>query len=402
MADLALEKDSPVVSHRSGGREPDAVIRMVGAYLQGVQEEGMIATLKHFPGDGTDTFDQHLTTSAMKLDLETWRATQGKVFRELIDQGAMAVMPGHISFPAYDEPDPRTGLFPPATLSRRILVDLLRDELGFEGLIVTDAINMGGVVGFMNYFDACASALAAGCDCLLFPRVGRRFYDEMLLRVDNGMLPLSILQDRAARMLAVKHSVGRYAPESVGMAAVPACAQDMPDCWIRPESAALADLVSAKGLTLVRDRQGLVPFDIRPDTRILYVVLQSEPSDIPSRMEAAIRKFTDRLVMLSDPGPDLLFEEVLSERYDLVLCSVLCNPSYGVNVMRLHGPLARNMMGGWMKLGTPAIFLAHGHPFLHEEYPAAIDTLVNTYGDLPATAGQLLDALTGRAELKRL
>ena len=208
VADLAFEMDSPVVGMRSAGTNPDHMIKILKAYINGLQENGMMATIKHFPGDGYSTFDQHLTTPENPLDMDTWRKYSGRVFKELIDAGVMAVMPGHISLPAYDEKNEELNLYPPATLSKKILQNLLRGELGFEGLIVSDAIEMGGAVGFMNYYDACAASLENGCDCLLFPRIDENFYMEMGKRVQEGKLTIEILKERAIRIVSLKEQIG--------------------------------------------------------------------------------------------------------------------------------------------------------------------------------------------------
>src|SRR6185295_2442631 len=142
--DLAELGDSPVVSTRSAGRRLEQVIRVARGYLRGLQEHGVAATLKHFPGDGHTTFDQHLTTVQNPLSRAAWWQGPGRVYRELIEAGAKTIMSGHIALPAFDESDAR-GLYPPATISRRLLTDLLRGELGFAGLIVSDAMGMGGV-----------------------------------------------------------------------------------------------------------------------------------------------------------------------------------------------------------------------------------------------------------------
>jgi len=152
--DVAALPDSPVVSTRSAGRDLERVIRTARGYLRGLQAHGVSATLKHFPGDGYTSFDQHLTTVDIPLDMPAWWRGPGRVYRELIAAGARAVMAGHIALPAYDRKDPRLGLYPPATLSRRLLTDLLRGELGFEGLIISDAMGMAGVAGFAPPFEA--------------------------------------------------------------------------------------------------------------------------------------------------------------------------------------------------------------------------------------------------------
>ncbi|SFB49701.1 beta-N-acetylhexosaminidase [Cohnella sp. OV330] len=391
VADMASDADSPVVSTRSAGHTPEQVAKIAGAYMSGLQAHGMMATIKHFPGDGFTSWDQHLTTPNLPLDATSWRNGPGRVFQELIDRGAMAVMPGHIALPAFDEPDAR-GLYPPATVSSKLLLDLLRQEMGFEGLIVSDAINMGGVVGYMNYYDACAAALTNGCDMLLFPQMDERFYAEMERRHREGSLTLATLRDRASLIVSLKEQFGLFetSPAKEGDA--------MPD---KAAHAAVAETVSERSITVVRDREGLLPYRFTPATKVLHVVIVNHHDrygELWERMKREIGKYAGTVDQWLDPGPDALFQIAADHAYDVIVCSIGSRLSYGLNVVRLHDEVARNMMGGWTKLGTPVIFVAHFHPFVHKEYAASIDTIVNTYGDIDCTAEQLLKAIAGAGE----
>ncbi|MFC3798896.1 glycoside hydrolase family 3 protein [Cohnella sp. GCM10012308] len=427
VADMASDADSPVVSTRSAGHKPEQVAKIAGGYMNGLQENGMMATIKHFPGDGFSSWDQHLTTPNLPLDAASWRNGPGRVFQELIDRGAMTVMPGHIALPAFDEPDAR-GLYPPATVSRKLLIELLRQDMGFEGLIVSDAINMGGVVGYMNYYDACAAALTNGCDMLLFPQMDERFYAEMERRHSEGSLTLETLRDRASRIVSLKAQFGLFEangaiagqererseqgiavrqPEGQEITARNSTARiagaeregAVPDK--AAHAAAVAEAVSERSITVVRDRDGLLPYRFTPATKVLHVVIVNNHDrygELWDRMKREIAKHAGTVDQWLDPGPDALFQVAADQAYDVIICSIGGRLSYGLNVVRLHDEVARNMMGGWTKLGTPVIFVAHFHPFVHKEYAASIDTIVNTYGDIDCTAEQLLKAIAGTGE----
>lgn len=411
VADMASDADSPVVSTRSAGRRPEQVAKIAGGYMDGLQAHGMMATIKHFPGDGFSSWDQHLTTPNLPLDAASWRKGPGRVFQELIDRGAMAVMPGHIALPAFDEPDAR-GLYPPATVSRKLLIELLRQELGFEGLIVSDAINMGGVVGYMNYYDACAAALTNGCDMLLFPQMDERFYAEMERRHREGSLTLETLRDRASRIVSLKEQFGLFGTSAAGralgeqgIAGQVIAGQEPAGQEIavtdRAAHAAVAEAVSERSIAVVRDREGLLPYRFTPATKVLHVVIVNNHErygELWERMKREIGKYAGTVDQWLDPGPDALFQVAADQAYDVIVCSIGSRLSYGLNVVRLHDEVARNMMGGWTKLGTPVIFVAHFHPFVHKEYAASIDTIVNTYGDIDCTAEQLIKAIAGAGE----
>jgi beta-N-acetylhexosaminidase len=386
--DVAEVADSPAVSTRSAGRSVERVIKTARGYLRGLQDHGMVSTLKHFPGDGYTTYDQHLTTVSIPFGMDEWWRGPGRVYRELIDAGARTVMAGHIALPAYDDRDPTLGLYPPATLSRRLMVDLLRGELGFEGLLVSDAMNMAGVVGFMNPFDSYARFLEAGGDMLLFPRVAdRRFYPEMERLLSTKLLTEETLYDRAARVLAFKEDLGLLPGSGAG--------QELASEFDAAAHAALARRVSEGAVALVRDRAGTLPLRLGPSTRVLHVVLSpsyQEDQAIYTSLTTALgqRATVEQLV---DPGPHALFER--AGDFDLIVCSIGASTDWGVSVARLHGPICRNLMGGWMRLGTPVVFISHIHPFLHLEYEPVMDCVINTFRSLESTGERVVRGLVG-------
>lgn len=384
--DVAELPDSPAVSTRSAGRSVERVIATARGYLRGLQDHGMVATLKHFPGDGYTTYDQHLTTVNIPFGMDEWWRGPGRIYRELIEAGAKTIMAGHIALPAYDQPDPALGLYPPATLSRRLMVDLLRGELGFGGLLVSDAMNMAGVAGFTQPFEAYARFLEAGGDVVLFPRVADpRFHEQMERTLARGLLTEETLYDRAARVLAFKEDLGLLPGTGAPQAPV----------FDAAAHAALAQRVSDGAVTLVRDRAGTLPVRLEPSTRVLHVVISpsyEEDQAVYTALTSALgrRAAVEQLI---DPGPHQLFER--APEFDLIVCSIGAATSWGVSVARLHGPICRNLMGGWMRLGTPVVFVSHIHPFLHLEYEPVMDCVINTFRSLETTGERLVRGLVG-------
>ncbi|HHW49085.1 MAG TPA: hypothetical protein GXX14_10805 [Clostridiaceae bacterium] len=394
VADLAFNPDSPVVGLRSAGKYPEQAIKAIKAYMKGVQDFGMLATAKHFPGDGFSTYDQHLTTPENPLDMESWHKLSGYVFREMINEGVAAVMTGHISLPAYDEKDRKLGLFPPSTLSRRLIQDLLKTELGFEGLVISDAMIMGGCVGFMNCYEACARFLESGGDMLLFVTPDENFYRQMEQLIENGKLKLETLRDRAYRILAVKDKMGL-------LDGTCKAGRSIADT---KRNSSIVKEVAERSITIVRDRENLLPFNVKRETRVLYLVIVNGYEVMKGVYDGfceEIRKYSDHVDMLVDPGPFEIEKRIKSGDYDLVICSIGNYLDWAVNVVRLHGPVARNMACGWMKMGVPVIFISHFHPYVHKEYEAAIDTIINTYGHTTYTNEYLMKGICGLVPLQR-
>jgi len=143
---------------------PDKAIRLLSRQIRGLQDNGVAATIKHFPGDGVDYRDQHLLTTSNSLPFEIWKQYHGKVFKALIDSGVAAIMPGHITLPSWQE-EKIDDHFLPATLSKELLTNLLKGELGFNGVIVSDAMVMGGFRGWYdNQLEGEIQSFLAGVD----------------------------------------------------------------------------------------------------------------------------------------------------------------------------------------------------------------------------------------------
>jgi beta-glucosidase len=159
--DIDVEPDNPIIGTRSFGADPERVADYASAWIDACQAEGVLACAKHFPGHGRTTVDSHKTLPQVNESAETIRGTDLVPFRRAIERGVASVMSAHVAFPALDP----SGA--PATLSRAILTDLLRGEMGFSGLVVTDALIMEGVLGG-GEAEAVVRALHAGCDCLLY------------------------------------------------------------------------------------------------------------------------------------------------------------------------------------------------------------------------------------------
>ncbi|MGI9140765.1 MAG: glycoside hydrolase family 3 protein [Gemmatimonadaceae bacterium] len=201
VADVDLEPDNPIIGTRAFGGDVARVGRDVAAWIEACQSEGVLACAKHFPGHGRTTSDSHATLPTVALDAEQLRATDMAPFRSAIAADVASVMSAHIAFPALDP------LGHPATLSPRILGDILRGELGFKGLVVTDAMIMEGVLG-EGEARAAVSALRAGCDLLLYPTDLGAVAEAVQAALDSGELDAARIRASAERRTA--HARGAW------------------------------------------------------------------------------------------------------------------------------------------------------------------------------------------------
>lgn len=203
VVDLNLNFNNPITNIRALSDDPESVIRLAVPLIQAMQENGMIATAKHFPGDGVDDRDQHLATTFNTLPMEQWWALYGKVWKAVIEAGVRCIMPGHIALPDYQgyQKDPQAAA--PATLDSKILQKLLREELGFDGLIVSDASPMNGLATRLPLERRAVESIKAGIDVYLFPNTVED-YQHIVEAVHTGDLSEERLRDATRRVLQAK------------------------------------------------------------------------------------------------------------------------------------------------------------------------------------------------------
>ena len=214
-ADIDVEPNNPIIGTRSFGSDPERVAEYAAAWIDACQAEGVLACAKHFPGHGRTTVDSHKETPRVDESGDTLRETDLVPFRRAIERGVASIMSAHVAFPAFDP----TGA--PATLSRPILTDLLRKEMEFAGLLVTDALIMEGVLAG-GEAEAVVRALYAGCDCLLYPtnlaesvRAVQKAIDDKRLDADSIQQSLE-RRRRWARWAALSKETNRPTRDESG------------------------------------------------------------------------------------------------------------------------------------------------------------------------------------------
>lgn len=248
--DVNSNPANPIINVRSFGEDPALVARLGRAWIAGLQEGGMLATAKHFPGHGDVATDSHLVLPTLPGDRARLDRIELAPFRAAVDAGVAAIMTGHLAVPGLGE-DPAV----PATLSRRILTDVLRGELGFRGLIVTDALEMGGVRGGGESEDTAVRALRAGADLLLMPTDVRASRDAVVAAVRSGAVTPERFASAVRAVLRIKAAAGLL---DGGAPAMPTFG------WIGDaEHRSVGQAIAGRGLTLVRDGRGIVPLAAR-------------------------------------------------------------------------------------------------------------------------------------------
>jgi beta-N-acetylhexosaminidase len=369
-ADVNNNPGNPIINTRSFGEDPARVAEFVKEFVRGVEENGALATAKHFPGHGDTASDSHIDLPVIHADRERLEQLEFVPFRAAISAGVSSIMTGHLSVPAL-EPDPNT----PATLSSRILTGLLRNELHFEGLVVTDAMDMGGITVRYAPGEAAVRAFEAGADALLMPpvpdaafeglqnalksgRISRERLDASVRRILHAKAKLSLDKDRLVDINAINQKFGHVAWQSE--------AQDISD----------------RGVTLLRDTQHRLPLDATKPTRALLLAFYADPEPYPAEdLERELRPRFDSLItlradtkfvkadMLKLPPPD---------SYEVAILALFVRVSDrkgNVDVPPEQAALAEQLF----KTGKPVITVGLGSPYLIERFPQA-ETWLAAFG----------------------
>ena len=272
IVDIHYNWRNTVISTRSFGNTPEIVIDRAKEYFDGISESKTVCAVKHFPGDGIDERDQHVVATWNTLDYEQWNETYGRVYRELIAHGVQSVMVGHIGAPALSRhfrPGIADDQLMPATLAPELVTDLLRGELGFNGLVVTDASMMIGMTSAMKRSELVPHAIAAGCDMFLFFRDPAEDFGYMLDGYRHGVITEDRLQEALERILGLKASLGLHTTPRDELVP-PASALSVVGS---PEHHAAAADAADKAVTLVKDTQHALPLNPETHRRVrLYGV----------------------------------------------------------------------------------------------------------------------------------
>lgn len=280
IVDLDLNWRNPITNVRTFGSDPDTVITLAKEFIRGLKDAGfpMASCIKHFPGDGADERDQHLLSSVNDLSAEEWERTYGRIYRALIEDGAETVMVGHILQPALTRklcPGIKDEEIYPGSTNRYLMTELLRNTLGFNGLISTDATPMVGFTGTKTRKDAILSALSGGADVILFCKNMNEDFATIEDGLRSGALSEERLDEAVARQLALKAHLSL--PEKVkngtiipGKDALKNIGTEEHHTW----AYACAD----EAITLVKDNQKLLPLSPEKTKRVRLTVLGEEES----------------------------------------------------------------------------------------------------------------------------
>lgn len=401
---------NPIMATRLFGSDEKLVAACGKAYTEEAQKQGMAVSIKHFPGDGVDERDQHLVTSINSLSCEEWDSTFGEAYKASIDAGALTVMVGHIMQPAYSRkfrPGIKDEDIMPATLAPELLNNLLREQLGFNGMIVTDSSTMAGMCIPMDRRLAVPTAIASGCDMFLFTKNLEEDYQFMTDGVKNGIITKERLDEAVMRILGVKAAL--RLPEKKEDGSIFVSAEEAKKVVGCKEHKEIEAECSDKAVTLVKNKQGLIPMKVEDYRRVLLYPLAGEASafggggeDIATEMKAALEKEGFEVTVFEPaPGFEGMAQPVsdIVDNYDLLLYVANLATKSNQTTVRIEWaqPMGANCPN--YQAVVPTMFVSFANPYHLIDVPR-IRTFINAYKFKPANVQAVIDKMLGRSEFK--
>lgn len=404
--DIDYNFRSPITNTRTFGSDPQRVREMGAAYTRAVQKQDVAASIKHFPGDGRDERDQHLVTSINDCSAEEWDATYGAAYRESIDAGALTVMIGHIMQPAWQrrlEPGIADGDLLPASLSHALVTKLLKDRLGFKGLVVTDASTMAGLTTAMPRKKAVPATIATGCDMFLFCRNVEEDYGFMKAGVEDGTISPERLEAAVKNVLALKAAL--HLPEKKADGSLLPKLEQAQKHIGTPEHKAWAKECAQKSITLVKEESGVLPISPEKTPRVLFYSIESGPNYMDKQGAQAARQFKALLekegftVTEFEPAKGqegaMLPVGEYESKYDLIIYLADLATKSNQTVVRIEWALPFGANVPMFQHTIPTIFISVQNPYHLLDVPR-VRTFINTYHGSPIVLETLMEKLRGR------
>lgn len=404
--DIDYNFRNPITNTRTFGSSPEKVKEFGEAYVCEVQQMGVAASIKHFPGDGCDERDQHLVTSINDLSCEEWDKTYGAAYKACIDAGALTVMVGHIMQPAYEKrlcPSISDEEMMPATLSEPLMKGLLRQQLGFNGLISTDACTMAGFTIPMPRHKAVPKCIAAGADVFLFAKNLHEDFEFMMRGIEDGIITAERLDEAVMRILGLKAALNLHAAKkSLSLAnAKNIIGCDLHKLW----AAECAD----KAITLVKEQAGILPLTPKRYKKILYCPIEAEQgvaysvkAGVCDKMKKLLEKQGFEVDTYTPPcGMEGMAQKYCSVvgKYDAIIYVANMATKSNQTSVRIEWqqPMGANCPHFLQEV--PTIFISVENPYHLLDVPR-IKTFINAYSSTEETLNAIIEKLMGKSQFK--
>jgi beta-N-acetylhexosaminidase len=394
VADVNNNPDNPIINIRSYGEDPKQVSALVAAFIEGTRADPhyrVLTTAKHFPGHGDTAVDTHLNMAVIDAPRERLETVELPPFRAAIQAGVDAIMTAHIAVPALAPADV------PATLSSAILTGLLRGEMGFKGIVVTDALEMGGIAQGYSSGEAAVLALEAGADALVMPPDPEAAVKAILAAVQSGRLTRARIDESVARLFAAKERMGLDRRATVDLEAI----GDQIDM---PEDQERAQDIANRAVTLVKNEAALIP--LRAPAKTCFLTLaESHYSNegLEFAQEVRRREKNATVIQLDASLPAASLDAAVEKTAKTAECETVAVAAFA-SVAAFRGDVALGgdfprMLDALIATGKPVALIALGNPYLVRSFPKAAAFLL-TFSTVPPSETAAVQALFGESPIR--
>ena len=401
--DINARFRSAIVGTRSYGSRVDTIIREASVHIRVLQQHGVATTAKHWPGEGYDDRDQHLVTTVNPLPFDEWEQSYGRIYRSMINQGVMSVMSAHIALPSWvrkQNPGAGRDAFCPGSASHMLNVGLLRRELGFNGLVVSDATPMGGLSSWADKETYAPAVVQSGCDMYLFGHPDDFEIGLLMKGLRTGRLTEARLEEAVTRVLGLKAALGLH-KKTVDELLPP-----LPQARERlrtPGSLAVSAQAARQSVTLIKDVALNLPLNAVTHKRVLIIsegvkrVTPSAQTRSLDTLEAELRQRGFELRHVEPAQPMVPAPAPTRDDTDLVLYLLAQESEYtlghiGIDWKKLHGGILRGMTRYWNDI--PTVMVSFGHMYYLYDAPFC-PTYINAYTWLPEVQSAVVRKLMG-------
>ncbi len=390
VADVNNNPDNPVINIRSFGEDAEAVAKLTAAFIRGARSGGLLTTAKHFPGHGDTAVDTHLQLATLRGNLDRLRRIELRPFRAAVEAGVDAIMLGHIAVPAIDP----SGA--PATLSADLSRRLIRRELGFDGIVVTDAMEMAGI-GETWTGEGAVRAVAAGADMVLLPPDARVAVQSLVRAVEEGVLTEARIDESVLRLLEIKERLGLDRERRVDL-------DGLGRAVGRVDDSRRARSVAESSITLVRNRSDVIPIAAEEPLRLLHLVMSSDVRN-PSIQVILEEELDLRAVDVETRllGPEVapataarIVAEARGFTHVLVSAFVRVSGSKGTADM---SPSLATLVRRLAEAPAPVVVVSFGSPYLLRQFPE-VDAYLCAYGAARSSQRAAIGALFGEFAIR--
>lgn len=367
--------------------DPDKMIKIANAHIRGVQSEGVAATAKHFPGnDGYEYRDSHFCPAMNSSTLEEWWAGQGKIFQGVIDGGVYSIMTSHKAFPAVDD-EKINGQYVPVTLSKKVTTDLLKEKMGFKGVVITDAIEMNSLLSLMPYDELIIRMINAGNDAILgvFLNTG----DIVVKAVEEGRISEDRINDACQRILDMKEKLGLFEDGYKGRCRI--ASEEA------PKTRKINEEIARRAITLVRDRTNMLPFDKSKVKKVSVICSTHEDAFFEKDLLAFKKAFEDRGIAVYMQRRLKSNEELaeISKDSDIIIYAGYTNMHAPYGGPNLYGEECKTYLYAFTSGREKSVGVSFGYPYLHYDIMGSADAFINAYSKSPEMMRAVVQGILG-------